>query len=173
MRKIATRKRIVTPIVGPRVKPGMEEPVKQIVKKEDEDILKYQRSWLNDSKGPVIKAWEEHMKTGARAYMFIPPALNTIYDVEDLIAIGGSLTQKINFGPLFNDLVPPGLIPESVTELAFGDSFNQEILPGVIPESVEYLRFGNSFDKPLNKDILPRGLKALMLSPSYPHKLDL
>lgn len=171
MSKIATRTRVAKPVIGPRVKPGSQEV--EVRTKNAEEIIRREDEWIEESKGPIIKSWEAHMKKRGRPWEWRAPELNTLRDVEDVIALGGSLTQKITFGPMFNEPVPPGFIPESVTEITFGDSFNQEILPGVIPKNVEYIGFGKSFSKPLDKEVLPIGLKSLLLPPSYPHKLIL
>lgn len=67
-----------------------------------------------------------------------------------------SLLKEIIFDDQFDQPVPPGSIPDSITHLSFGRCFNQSIPIGSIPSSVTNLKFGYSFEQLLKSELFLR-----------------
>lgn len=66
--------------------------------------------------------------------------------------------KSINFGDVFNRIIEPGVIPNSVTKILFGDDFNQILVPGSIPLSVTHLLFGRFYNQPLIERVIPESV---------------
>ncbi|GAM28400.1 hypothetical protein SAMD00019534_115760, partial [Acytostelium subglobosum LB1] len=60
-----------------------------------------------------------------------------------------SSLKTIRFDDSFNQSIPIGHLPPTLTKLKLGDHFNQRIIPGSLPESLVDLTFGNHFNKSL------------------------
>ncbi|GAM23684.1 hypothetical protein SAMD00019534_068590, partial [Acytostelium subglobosum LB1] len=101
--------------------------------------------------------------------------------------------RKLKFGVGFNQQLPVGSLPSSLTELnlggynhpvtltdclasssssqitslTFGDSFNQGIMPGALPQSLTLLSLGIQFNQEIAQGVLPESLGTLITKSKY------
>ncbi len=64
---------------------------------------------------------------------------------------------------MFNEVIQPGIFPETLTYLNLGMTFNQKLVKGTFPQNLEVLIFSDCFNKPIKKDVLPNHLLKLEL----------
>ncbi|KAF2069919.1 hypothetical protein CYY_008759 [Polysphondylium violaceum] len=106
--------------------------------------------------------------------MFVKIPTSTTIDItmfDNYSILPGSLDHLniniISFDKNFNQALPAGSIPYTVSKVLFPlDSiFNQGVL--VIPPSVTYLHLGETFNQPLTPPMLPSSLQQLFLSTNF------
>ncbi|KAF2073734.1 hypothetical protein CYY_004967 [Polysphondylium violaceum] len=112
------------------------------------------------------------IKTPTQEFVKIPTSTTidiTLFD--DYSTLPGSLDHlninTISFSKSFNQALPKGFIPNTVTKVSFPlDSiFNQSVL--AIPPSVTHLHLGDVFNQPLTPSMLPSSLQQLFLSTDF------
>lgn len=75
--------------------------------------------------------------------------------------------KSLTFGWEFDQLLEPGVLPDSIQYLKFGNWYKQPFTKDVLPKSLKYLIFNGHFNCEFDKDVLPNGLKHLTLSVEY------
>lgn len=76
-------------------------------------------------------------------YLVVDPHYHL--DKKSLIGV-----NVIFFAPTYNKVLPPRVIPPSVTKLIFGSDYRQPIGKDVIPPTVQYIKFGADYNQPLD-----------------------
>eukprot|EP01133_Synstelium_polycarpum_P010744 gene10744-12508_t len=109
---------------------------------------------------------------------------------DQIVNLPQSLTS-LSFN-CYNEIIPVGAFPSTITYLDLGNYFNQSLLPGMLPSTLLHLRIGLDFDQklshplpatlvhltlqgyvqPLDKGILPNGLLSLTLGGMLMNRLD-
>ncbi|GAM22962.1 hypothetical protein SAMD00019534_061370 [Acytostelium subglobosum LB1] len=65
-------------------------------------------------------------------------------------------------GDYFDEMIPVGMLPQSLTELRFGTHYNKPIImPGVLPHSITSITYGTHYDHPVIPGTMPRSLMSL------------
>eukprot|EP01133_Synstelium_polycarpum_P006540 gene6540-7580_t len=54
----------------------------------------------------------------------------------------------------FNEMIPAGFFPNTITSINFGPEYNQPLVPGALPQSLLKLEFGDEFNQPLGPSIM-------------------
>ncbi|GAM23185.1 hypothetical protein SAMD00019534_063600 [Acytostelium subglobosum LB1] len=91
-------------------------------------------------------------------------SIATTNSLSDIIAMSNNnnnnnmISQSITFSNDFNEQIPIGLIPTSVTVINFGNSFNQTLPQGSLPPGLTDVSFGYHFNQPLDIGSLPSTL---------------
>ncbi|GAM29044.1 hypothetical protein SAMD00019534_122200 [Acytostelium subglobosum LB1] len=77
----------------------------------------------------------------------------------------GMLTDvsTLVLGHGFNQRLPSGSLPRSITELYLGDEFNQSLEIGSIPQSTVLVQFGERYEHPLPIGTIPNSVTHLIL----------
>lgn len=73
----------------------------------------------------------------------------------------------VNFCYQACDVLPFGILPDSITHLSLGNACNQPIIPGFIPNSVTHLTFGTKFNQLLIQNCIPDSVTHLLLSGDF------
>lgn len=72
----------------------------------------------------------------------------------------------------FEQALPPGFIPQSVTHIKFGDDYNLPIVPGMLPQRLIHLEFGSRYTQPVPAGVLPNSITHLIFGHSFDEPLD-
>lgn len=75
--------------------------------------------------------------------------------------------EYLDLGPQFDQIIEPGVFPDSLKTLVFSPQFNQIIEPGVFPDSLKTLVFGKLFDQEIEPGVLPTSLLELSFRGNY------
>ena len=74
--------------------------------------------------------------------------------------------QYINLGS-YNQILTPGIIPESVTKIVFEDRFNQPFMYDSLPKNLKHLVLGKAYNQPFTFREIPSSLTFLSLGKNY------
>ncbi|GAM27233.1 hypothetical protein SAMD00019534_104080 [Acytostelium subglobosum LB1] len=85
-----------------------------------------------------------------------------------------SYLDNITSGSNFDHPIQPNALPSSLTELLLGRSFDQMMPVGCLPPSLTILAFeyASDFDRPIASGTLPIGLKTLLFGPRFDGTLE-
>ena len=97
------------------------------------------------------------------------------YPINHFHSYNSSLNKKdlpefyeyLDLGPQFDQIIEPGVFPDSLKTLVFSPQFNQIIKPGVFPDSLKTLVFGKLFDQEIERNVLPDSLETLIFGSSF------
>ena len=89
--------------------------------------------------------------------------------------LGGTPPPNLTHLELFvwDDFVPPMVIPRTVIRLRLVGGFDYELAAGVLPESLQKLVLGEWFNQPLEKCVIPRGVRVLKLGNCFDKPIPL
>ncbi len=79
--------------------------------------------------------------------------------------------KYLNLGS-YNQILTPGIIPNSVTKIVFEDRFNQPLLPDSLPKNLKHLVLGKEFNQPILNEELPSTLIYMKLGKKYTCDID-
>ncbi|EFA85753.1 hypothetical 97.7 kDa protein [Heterostelium album PN500] len=117
-----------------------------------------------------MKSFLEQMHITERKKIIDP-----YYDIDQLSQLIKGISNTVThlrFGPNFNDIIPPNLIPNHITHLHFGYDFNQELKLNLIPSSCVFLQFGHEFNSKIQIGAIPESVTKLIFGYDFNQKLQ-
>jgi hypothetical protein len=104
---------------------------------------------------------------------YLPMYVVSMKDVYDLETLSNHPhLKRIYFGTRYNYVIPPNIIPNTVTEIHFGANFNHPIRQGCLPNSLTHLVFGHDFNQRLIAGSIPESVQVIEFGWKFNQPID-